>query len=275
MGQELAIEVGKTKRVLWDDTARAVANAFEKLSTTELKCGALRNLHGMCTRALQSWDAHIAPNLARLRAMLLWDPVQGRAALNGDDESKWPELKISTTASFASEITPSMTAQWRQAQRCMRTQDMSVFSPASENPRPRKAKAAAAAAAAAADDNDGDDDVGGLPEERRSKKELYQGGMTASLRNSRRAVRFWLQRGADGQLLFPDLAPIALLIHSAPLGIAAVERSFNDLRTIQSRRRLNLSHANREVEAYLCYNRHLLHGLVLLPDTYFLPMFAL
>lgn len=108
------------------------------------------------------------------------------------------------------------------------------------------------------------------PEDARSDKN----GMCKGLRASRRAIRFFMQRNPDGDLCFPNLLPIALLVHSVPFGIAAVERSFTDLRTIQTIRRLSLKHDKREAEAYLCFNRHLLKGLLLLPDEYFLPEFV-
>jgi hypothetical protein len=79
-----------------------------------------------------------------------------------------------------------------------------------------------------------------------------------SLLAMRRALGFWYQRRADGSARFPKLLPIALRILSIPLGVGAVERSFNQTRTQQAVRRLNQSHDNREYEAYLVHNRRFL-----------------
>lgn len=178
-----------------------------------------------------------------------------------------------------------MQAEWREAQRRVSAQDLSRFVPVNEKVKPKKKKAVAAAAApAAAPVGDGDEEFSDIEElesgvvaaDGRTARALAKCGLTASVRATRAAVRFWMQRNDDGTLVFPSLVSIALLVLSVPLGIAAVERSFNDLRTIQSRRRLNLSHTNREIEkkANLCHNKHLLRGLVLLPDAWFLPKFC-
>jgi hypothetical protein len=79
-----------------------------------------------------------------------------------------------------------------------------------------------------------------------------------SLLAMRRALGFWQQKRADGSPRFPKLLPIALRILSIPLGVGAVERSFNHTRTQQAVRRLNQSHDNREYEAYLVHNRRFL-----------------
>lgn len=176
-----------------------------------------------------------------------------------------------------------MQAEWREAQRRMRDSELSRFVPAAERVKPSKQKAAAAdaggAAGAGAAAADGDDEFdvveeleqGAVSDDGRTARALAKCGLTSTVRAVRAALRFWLQKNDDGSLVFPSLVSIAFLVLSVPLGIAAVERSFNDLRTIQSRRRLNLSHVNREIEAYLCHNKHLLRGLVLLPEAWFQP----
>jgi hypothetical protein len=193
---------------------------------------------------------------------------------------------------FATDITPVMQAEWEEAQRRMCAQDLSQFVPATEKVKPKQKKPAPAAAGAppaaapaadaappaADDDKDELDDIEELESDfvaadGRTARALAKCGLTASLRATRAALRFWLQTNDDSTRVFPTLAPIALLVLSVPLGIAAVENSFNDLRTVQSCRRLNLSHANREIEMYLTHNRHLLKGLVLLPEAWFLTEF--
>lgn len=79
-----------------------------------------------------------------------------------------------------------------------------------------------------------------------------------SLLAMHRALAFWQQKRADGSPRFSKLLPIALRILSIPLGVGAVERSFNQTRTQQAVRRLNQSHDNREYEAYLVHNRRFL-----------------
>lgn len=79
-----------------------------------------------------------------------------------------------------------------------------------------------------------------------------------SLVAMQRAVAFWHSKRPDGSARFPHLAPIAMRILAIPLGVAAVERSFNQTRTQQAVRRLNQSHENREYEAYLVHNRRFL-----------------
>jgi hypothetical protein len=182
-----------------------------------------------------------------------------------------------------------MEAQWLEAQKRMATQPLDQFVPSNETLKPKKIKKGAAAAAAvgaaaapAADADEEEEEDKGEEEPAavynantgRTRRVLARCGLTYSVRATRRAVRFWLQRHDNGMLVFPDLVSIALLVLSVPTGIADVERSFNDLRTIQTTRRLNLTHKNREHEAYMCHNRHLLRGLVLLPDDWFLPLFA-
>jgi hypothetical protein len=92
-----------------------------------------------------------------------------------------------------------------------------------------------------------------------------------SLDDSRRAVAFWLQKRPNGSHMFPTLAPIALLVLALVNGIAPVERSFTQLRTTQTIRRLHMNHDTREQEAYLRFNRRLLRRSLLLPDEEFWP----
>jgi hypothetical protein len=92
-----------------------------------------------------------------------------------------------------------------------------------------------------------------------------------SLAASRRAVAFWLQRRPNGDVMFPRLAPIALLVLAMVNGIAPVERSFTQLRTTQTLRRLNMSHETREQESYVRFNRRLLRRSLWLPVDEFWP----
>jgi hypothetical protein len=92
-----------------------------------------------------------------------------------------------------------------------------------------------------------------------------------SLAASRRAVAFWQQTRPNGDPMFPHLAPLAMLVLAIVNGIASVERSFTQLRTTQTLRRLHMTHETREQEAYVRFNRRLLRGTLWLPESEFWP----
>lgn len=92
-----------------------------------------------------------------------------------------------------------------------------------------------------------------------------------ALAASRRAVNFWLQKRPGGGLMFPTLAPVALLVLAIVNGIAPAERSFTQLRTTQTLRRLHMTHETREQEAYIRFNRRLLRRTLWLPADEFWP----
>lgn len=144
-----------------------------------------------------------------------------------------PELTADVCLGYATELTAAMSAEWAQYVALVRATD--------------------------------------CHQQQQQQQQQHRDNTPASLAASRRAVAFWLQKRPNSDAMFPHLAPIALLVLAIVNGIAPVERSFTQLRTTQTLRRLHMTHDAREQEAYVRFNRRLLRRTLWLPADEFWP----